>query len=234
MVVSSLKKRRNFLKDDRMSISMSSGYISWMARTLSENDNVASVTVKENRTLQVITTKGNMYCIGGVNTRSINYHDLYEYLEDKDVDLLSIQGGVDFITGDALDLLDSKSIGFDSFGRIAASLEYDRPHEQLDKEHMFINRVFRQHQEVSAVRRETNKKYRLERYGLDDLLIVVVNDYDMTAEAVRNAIDIHGTCDIVFSSNPNGRLTSQSKEAAESMGLEIYKLKDLLIRIAKK
>jgi len=217
-----------------MSISATEGFISWMAGKLQESKGIESAEVKGNGALVVNTTKGETYSIGAISTGRITCPELNEYLEDKEIDFLSVKGGVEFISGDAMNLLDQKKIGVDSFGHIASALTTSNPHEHLDKEHLFINRVFKQHSHVSSVERETNRKYRLKRRGMADLVIVAVNDYDMTAGSVRDAVGLHGNCDIVFSSNPNGRLTSQAKEAAESIGVELYKLSDLLRRISRR
>ncbi|MCU5772529.1 hypothetical protein N5923_16320 [Erwiniaceae bacterium BAC15a-03b] len=216
-----------------MSINASEGYISWMVGKLQESKGVENIEVADNGTLVVITTGGETYSIGAINTGRITCPELNEYLENKEIYLLSVKGGVEFISGDAMKLLEQKKIGVDSFGHIASSLSSNNPHEHIDKEHLFINRVFKQHSHVSSVERETNKKYRLKRRGMADLVIVAVNDYDMTAGSVRDAIGLHGNCDIVFSSNPNGRLTTPAKEAAESIGVELYKLSDLLRRISR-
>ena len=216
-----------------MRINASEGYISWMVGKLQESKGVKNIEASDNGTLVVITTEGETYSIGAINTGRITCPEINEYLENKEVNFLVVKGGVEFISGDAMKLLEQKKIGVDSFGNIAYSLRADNPLEHLDKEHLFINRVFKQHSHVSSVERETNKKYRLKRRGMADLVIIAVNDYDMTAGSVRDAIGLHGNCDIVFASNPNGRLTTPAKEAAESIGVELYKLSDLLRRISR-
>ncbi|EOU9559386.1 TPA: hypothetical protein M3A60_001399 [Cronobacter sakazakii] len=216
-----------------MSINASKGYILWMVGKLQESKAFEKIEVADNGTLVVITTEGESYSIGAVNTGRITCPELNEYLEGKEIDFLSVKGGVEFISGDAMKLLEQKEIGVDSFGHIASSLRTNNPLEHIDKENFFINRVFKQHSHVSSVERETNKKYRIKRRGMADLVIVAVNDYDMTAGSVRDAIGLHGNCDIVFASNPNGRLTTPAKEAADSIGVELYKLSDLLRRISR-
>lgn len=216
-----------------MSINASKSYISWMAAKLQDSKDVENIEIADNETLVVITTEGESYSIGAINTGRITCPDLNKYLDNKDLNFLSVKGGVEFISGDAMELLEQKKIGVGSFGHIASSLGTKNPLENLDKEHFFINRVFTQHTHVSSVERETNKKYRIKRRGMADLVIVAVDDYDMTAGSVRDAIGLHGNCDIVFASNPNGRLTTSAKEAAESIGVELYKLGDLLRRISR-
>jgi len=216
-----------------MSINASKSYISWMVGKLKESEGIENIEVADNGTLVVITTDGESYSIGAINTGRITCPELNEYLESKEIDFLSVKGGVEFISEDAMKLLEQKKIGVDSFGHIASSLRTNNPFEHIDKEHFFINRVFKQHSHVSSVERETNKKYRIKRRGMADLVIVAANDYDMAAGSVRDAIGLHGNCDIVFASNPNGRLTTPAKEAADSIGVELYKLSDLLRRISR-
>lgn len=216
-----------------MSIGMSSGFISWMSKKLSTKHCIENVEVHGNQTLTVTTKSGETYRVGAVNGGYITLSDLDEYLNNKQLDILVIHDGLLFMSGDAIELLRSKGIAYDSFGRFSTGLDLDDISEHLDKENKFISRGLVQHSEVSRVERLTNKKYKIERYSKSDLIILSINDCDLSAEAVRSACDIHGVCDIILSSNPYSRITQEAVVAAQSMRIEIFKWGDLLRRLSK-
>ena len=102
-----------------MSINASKSYISWMAAKLQDSKDVENIEIADNETLVVITTEGESYSIGAINTGRITCPDLNEYLDNKDLNFLSVKGGVEFISGDAMELLEQKKIGVGSFGHLS-------------------------------------------------------------------------------------------------------------------
>lgn len=216
-----------------MSIGMSSGFINWMDKKLSTKQSVDNVIAHDNQTLTVTTRNGGIYLVGAVNGGRIELSDLNEYLDGKQLNILIIHGDLLFMSGDAIELLRSKGIAYDSFGRFSTGLDLDNISEHLDKENKFISRGLLQHSAVSSVERLTNKKYMVERHSKPSLIILSVNDYDLSAEAVRTACQIHGSCDIILSSNPYSRITQEATVAAQSMNVQIFKWGDLLSRISK-
>ncbi|EES0499042.1 hypothetical protein ACR579_001314 [Escherichia coli] len=216
-----------------MSIGMSQNFINWMNKKLCTKHSVDNVIEHDNQTLTVTTRNGEIYLVGAVNAGRIELSDLNEYLNDKELNILIIQGDLLFMSGDAIELLRSKGIAYDSFGRFSTGLDLENISEHLDKENKFIIRGLRQHSDVSSVERLTNKKYMVERCSGPSLIILSVNDYDLSAEAVRTACQIHGGCDIILSSNPYSRITHEATIAARSMNIEIFKWGDLLSRISK-
>ena len=98
----------------------------------------------------------------------------------------------------------------------------------LPKETRFILRGLRQHTAVTQVDRINNRMYRIRRLENDDMLVLALNDYDLTADAVREGIDRFGKCDVVLMSNPNCRASGESFSAAKHCGVRILKWKQLL------
>ncbi len=68
--------------------------------------------------------------------------------------------------------------------------------------------------------------------GLGDLFVAIkvlaLNEYDLTADAVRTGIDSHGKCSIILTSNPNCRPSGESIRAADSAGAKVLSWGELL------
>ena len=63
---------------------------------------------------------------------------------------------------------------------------------------------------------------------------MLLNEYDLTADNVRNARDRYGGFSDILMTNPNGRATSAAEQAAESMGAQIYKWGEFLGRLNRR
>lgn len=55
----------------------------------------------------------------------------------------------------------------------------------------------------------------------------MITDYEPTADAVRTFWDRFGPVNVLWSINPNGRITTSAVEAARSLGCTIVKWEEL-------
>ena len=69
---------------------------------------------------------------------------------------------------------------------------------------------------------------------MPDLTVVMLNEYELTADHLRNARDRYGQFSIAVITNPNGRATSSAEETAQTMGVEILKWGPFFGRLNKK
>lgn len=137
-----------------------------------------------------------------------------------------------FWTGDAIDLVSQYSIAFGGMSDLYRALSRTTDVRQyVNPEFFFVERVLNQHRIIKQLRRVHDRKYVLKRRKLRDFTIVLINEYDLTKDHVREAIGRYGAFDAVLITNPNGRTTTQAKETAESMEIEIYKIGQLMARI---
>ena len=81
---------------------------------------------------------------------------------------------------------------------------------------------------MQKVARITDRLYEVHRYGLRSVKVLALNEYDLTAEAVRTGIERHGKCDLILASNPNCRPSSEAIQAAASAGVGVLKWAELL------
>lgn len=68
-----------------------------------------------------------------------------------------------------------------------------------------------------------DRMYMVRRSGLNDVVVVLANAYELTADHVRTARDRYGQFTDILITNPNGEPTSSAIQAAKSMGSRVSK-----------
>ena len=116
-------------------------------------------------------------------------------------------------------------------GDLNRALSLPQVREYVDPETRFRERGLEQHARVASFERLDLNRYIIERHGLPTLTVVFLNDYDLSAEALRQARTEHGAFDIVVASNPNGRVTDLALEVAKQLGFEVLKWGPFLSRL---
>ena len=114
----------------------------------------------------------------------------------------------------AIQFSESACVGIGSLGDLYVAANEKEFRRYVPKETRFILRGLRQHTAVSAVLRFNNRLYRVKRASRPSITVLALNEYDLTADAVRDGIERFGDCDIVLASNPNSRLSAESRAAA--------------------
>jgi hypothetical protein len=66
------------------------------------------------------------------------------------------------------------------------------------------------------------------------LTVVLADAYDMLAEDVRHASDLHGVFDVAIKMTSHGSVTGATETAAASMGAQALTFGDLMGRLNKK
>jgi hypothetical protein len=128
----------------------------------------------------------------------------------------------------AIGLSESMPIGLGGLGDLYSAANEREFRTYLPKETRFILRGLRQHTAVTQVDRINNRMYRIRRLANDDMLVLALNDYDLTADAVREGIARFGRCNVILASNPNCRPSAESVSAARYCEVRILKWGQLL------
>lgn len=123
-----------------------------------------------------------------------------------------------------------------AFGGIAELMsaiyhKLDDVSEFVKKENAFVERGLLQHDRVSLFDQEYDRVYTVHRPGMKFLRVVLLNEYELTAEHVRTARTKYGPFDIVLMTNPNGTSTKDAKEAAKGMQIAILPWRQFLGRL---
>jgi hypothetical protein len=124
-----------------------------------------------------------------------------------------------------------------AFGGIAELMsaihhKLDDVSEFVKKENAFVERGLLQHDSVSHFDQEYDRVYMVHRLGMKSLRVVLLNEYELTAEHVRTARTKYGPFHIVLMTNPNGTSTKDAKEAAKGMQIAILPWRQFLGRLS--
>jgi len=124
-------------------------------------------------------------------------------------------------------------VAFGGIGELMSAISHklEDVREYKKKENEFVERGLRQHDRVTYVEQEFDRVYQIYRSGLKTLRIVLLNEYELTAEHVRTALEKYGWFDIVLMTNPNGSPTSIAEQVARGMGIQILMWRQFLGRL---
>ena len=99
---------------------------------------------------------------------------------------------------------------------------------QVDKEYEFVYRNLNQHNKVESIERLDNKRIKIRRIVLKDVIAVMNNDYELGAESVRSYKARFNDFKVMISTNPNARISTEARTVANSLDIEICVWRDLL------
>jgi len=133
--------------------------------------------------------------------------------------------------GNAILVAEMHGMGWGGLGTLMAAVADGDAETAQPKEYRFAQRLLEQHKNVDIAYRIYDEIFRLERKQGDELLVAILNDYEMTADNVRTQYETYGPFDIIYKTNPNGRPTSEAYAAAEALGIEIHNSKEIMRRL---
>ncbi|WP_332452494.1 hypothetical protein [Chryseobacterium aquaticum] len=113
-----------------------------------------------------------------------------------------------------------------SFGSLRDFMRYCNERDNnilIDKEFSFVSRGLRQHDKVKNFERLDNRRIKVTRIGLPTIVVIMINDYDITAESIRFAVDLYGDFHVVVKTNPNGSITDQAIVVGDKLKIDICK-----------
>lgn len=137
-------------------------------------------------------------------------------------------------TGDAIAAVAEKGAAFGGMSDLQRVITDSIPSRYVNPEFGFVERGLRQHTSVGNLRRLHDRKYTIQRLRYSEITIVLLNEYELSADHVRTARDRYGTFNGILKTNPNGRTTGAAIAAANSMGATIYTWGELLGRLNRK
>jgi hypothetical protein len=207
----------------------------WVAANLRDAEDVEKVEIISNRVLRIFRGEHDPIIAGIVSAPRVEAETIEPVVNSNhEVEIIANVPKEAFWTGGALDLAAENDIATGSLGDLYRALRAEDIRKYQSRETEFVERSLRQHTKVAGFRRLHDRLYRVRRNGLSDLDVVMLNEYELTADHVRTARDRYGKFSVVVITNPNGQATSSAEEAAEGIGAQIYKWGPFLGRLNKK
>jgi len=131
-------------------------------------------------------------------------------------------------TGEAIIELEAEGVAFGKMYDLYRALRMnDDLSTYRNPEFDFVERIMTQHRNVVELARLSDRVYRVTRYVGEDLVVALSKDYEVTADAVRTAYARYAPFDVLFKTNPYGRISSQGREAADKLGVRVVDANEL-------
>jgi hypothetical protein len=99
------------------------------------------------------------------------------------------------------------------------------------KENEFVERILKQHTGVSSIEQEADRVYQIFRTNGVPLRVVLLNEYELTGDRVRAAVDEYGAFDIVLMTNPSGSATTDARDVSKALKIPLLTSRQLLGRL---
>lgn len=200
----------------------------WIKEKLSENKHIESVDIVKENLLHIIRDNETLLRVAMSNLDRFYYKDIEEFLQNNEVDFILHTSKEPFVDGSVYDFLESKRKVLGGFGDLMRVVAQERNWPYYPPDVKFIKRGLEQHTKVTEVSRLDNKRYEVSRYGLETVIIIALNDYDLGIESIRSAADEFDEFDAVLKSNPNGKITTSALEHVNSRNIKVLKWGELM------
>lgn len=206
----------------------------WIIERLNENDKIKSTEIDNENMLHINRVDGPPLRLVNSSLKSFKYNDIKRISDQINVDFILHTFKEPYIAGEVFDYLDIKRKVLGGYGDLFRVINQESNYPYLPPEVKFIKRGLEQHTKVRNVRRLDDRRYEIARHGLETIIIVALNDYDLGIESIRDAVDKYGSFDAVLKSNPNGRITTSALELSDSREIKIFKWGELLGKLNQK
>ncbi len=190
----------------------------WVADKIAKHDNVRSVEVVSSNEIKIATMSADR-----VDEETV----AALLMEKENIDFVVNIPKAAYVVGNTFALAEERNFGFGGLGDLFGALRSESPRTYVNKEFEFVLRSLRQHTFVSQVTRLDDRRLLVQRKGLEPVTVLVLNDYELTAEHVRNGIERYGQFQAIVRSNPNSRVTNAAATAADEAGIQIFSWSEL-------
>lgn len=207
----------------------------WVAENLRSEERVLGVTVLTDQIIQVSRIKHGPYVAGIISEKRVEVNCIKQLVEsDLCVEIIANVPKESFWTGDAIRFARSQNVSTGSLGDLYRVISEQDVRRFRSPETEFIERSMRQHDRIAQFQQIHDRLYRIERSdGLSDVTVLMLNEYDLTADHVRTARDRYGAFSLLVMTNPNGSATESAEQVAASMGVDILMWKNFLGRLKR-
>ena len=208
---------------------MNNWIVNWCQEKVSSNDNVESIEIIDDNHVEIRCQNSEVYNVAVISESYITMDLIEKVIKDNTQFLFNIKKEP-LIEGEVLAYAEVKRFGIGGFGDIMRAINNENLTEYQNPETKFIMEGLKQHTNVYSIIRLDNRRYKVIKIGFKEDTILALNNYDLTAEKVREAKSKYRTFDVILASNPNARISSIANDVAKELGLKILNWRQLLGR----
>ena len=209
---------------------MNNWIVNWCQEKVSSNDNVESIEIIDDNHVEIRCQNSEVYNVAVISESYITMDLIEKVIKDNTQFLFNIKKEP-LIEGEVLAYAEVKRFGIGGFGDIMRAINNENLTEYQNPETKFIMEGLKQHTNVYSIIRLDNRRYKVIKIGFKEDTILALNNYDLTAEKVREAKSKYRTFDVILASNTNARISSIANDVAKELGLKILTWRQLLGRL---
>jgi hypothetical protein len=201
----------------------------WINSRINEHSEVVKTVYDQtNYWLTVTRKKGTSFTLAVISEKIVSVSDIPKNCLQEGLNFLVNIPKEPYVHGNVFEALQYKKICFGGVGDLFRfiSQEYNWPYE--NPEVQYILKGVSQHTKVRSIKRIDSRRYEIERHSGKKDIILALNDYDLSAESVRNGKDLYKDFNIILTSNPNARVTSDAYSVAKDINVRILGFGKLL------
>jgi hypothetical protein len=186
----------------------------------------------DDQVVEVHRERHPSFIAGAVSAALVEHATIEELADDSRIEFICNIPREAAWTGEAIRLVRQRRIAFGGIGDLFAATGRKGPvRDFVRSEFEFIERIFDQHSAIAWVQRVYDRVYCLHRLALPPLTVVLINEYDLTADHVRTAWQRYGPFTDMLANNPNCRCTAEAKEAAKQLKVKLLPLRQFMGRL---
>ena len=139
-----------------------------------------------------------------------------------------------YIDGELVKLASRLNFGIGDLSDLFSALNREDISNYITQDIEYVMENLPQHTRVTNLERLDYRRFKIHRLNLPSVIILVLNDYELTADVVRSGIRKYGKFDAILSSNPNCQpLTTVCQTVVSSAGLQVFSWKELFGHLNK-
>lgn len=201
----------------------------WCIKKIQEHDKVTEVEKITEDTFRVKV-------VDGIEDGFLILTRSEEFSTANSIDATSV-GSFDFflnikkdahISGELLALASVYGFAIGDLSDLYRALQEKKISDYINPNISYIIRGLKQHNRVESFYRLDNRRFRIKRKGLNDVTIIALDNYDLTADVVRSAIEKYEKFDAIFTSNPNCQRAKSAEVVAADAELKILSWGELI------
>jgi hypothetical protein len=201
----------------------------FLKEKLNDFDSIQTLKDEDDNLLEIERKKGESFLVFTMSSEFIGISHIKEIFNyNKNIKFI-VNIKKDYkINGIAMKFLHTKKISFGGMGDLMRFTNQNENSLYIDKEFEFVNRGLNQHNKVKSIERLDNKRIKIERLILKDVIAVMNNDYELAAESVRSYKSRFNDFKVMISTNPNSRISTEAYSVAKTLNIDICKWGELL------
>lgn len=209
---------------------MKAGVRDWIVAKLADHDEVHQIDVVADQEIRIIRRRHRPFNSILLDCSVVQPSSFFALIDGYSEFVMSLREHTVW-TGDAIEIARRSNVGWGGLGDLMSGINKEDISVFQRKEFTFVERGLLQHTQVFRLDRVNNRIFVVHRASLPSIRVVLINEYELTADSVRFHRNTYGPFDEVLSTNPSARVSSIANRAATDMDVVIYSWGNFMSRL---